>query len=85
METLGLLLLYFKEEANMSDYVKFEKTRSKFETIAKIEELLQESGLYWSCAYIPGTDSYSLFISDADPLTKGADIDGKPREEADND
>lgn len=31
----------------MSDYAKFEKTHGKFETIAKIQELLEESGLYW--------------------------------------
>ena len=66
METLGLLLLYFKEEANMSDYVKFEKTHSKFEIIAKIQEILEESGLYWSCSYSPSNDSYNIFICDED-------------------
>ena len=66
METLGLLLLYFKEEADMSDYVKFEKTNSKFEIIAKIQEILEESGLYWSCSYAPSSDSYSIFICDED-------------------
>jgi hypothetical protein len=59
METLGLLLLYFKEEVNMSDY-------SKFETVAKIQEILEESGLYWSCSYSPSNDSYSIFICDED-------------------
>ena len=59
METLGLLLLYFKEEANMSDY-------SKFETVAKIQEILEESGLYWSCSYSPSNDSYSIFSCDED-------------------
>ena len=59
METLGLLLLYFKEEANMSDY-------SKFETVAKIQEILEGSGLYWSCSYSPSNDSYSIFICDED-------------------
>ena len=66
MKTLGLLLLYFKEEADMSDYVKFEKTHSKFEIIAKIQEILEESGLYWSCSYSPSNDSYSIFICDED-------------------
>lgn len=50
----------------MSDYVKFEKTHSKFETIAKIQEILEESGLYWSCSYSPSNDSYSIFICDED-------------------
>ena len=66
METSGLLLFYFKEEANMSDYVKFEKTHSKLEIIAKIQEILEESGLYWSCLYVPSNDSYSIFICDED-------------------
>lgn len=66
----------------MSDYVKFEKTHSKFETIAKIEELLQESGLYWSCTYIPSNGSYCLYIINDDPysLTGGSDIDGEPED-----
>ena len=51
----------------MPDYVKFEKTHGKFEIIAKIQEILEESGLYWSCAYIPSTDSYSPFVCDEDP------------------
>lgn len=59
----------------MSDYVKFEKTHSKFETIAKIEELLEESGLYWSCTYVPSADSYCIYIAD-----RCAYIDGEPEE-----
>ena len=43
----------------MSDY-------SKFETVAKIQEILEESGLYWSCSYSPSNDSYSIFICDED-------------------
>ena len=43
----------------MSDY-------SKFETVAKIQEILEESGLYWSCSYAPSSDSYSIFICDED-------------------
>ena len=50
----------------MSDYVKFEKTHSKLETVAKIQEILEESGLYWSCSYAPSNDSYSIFICDED-------------------
>lgn len=43
----------------MSDY-------SKFETVAKIQEILEESELYWSCSYSPSNDSYSIFICDED-------------------
>ncbi len=43
----------------MSDY-------SKVETVAKIQEILEESGLYWSCSYSPSNDSYSIFICDED-------------------
>lgn len=43
----------------MSDY-------SKFEIVAKIQEILEESGLYWSCSYSPSSDSYSIFICDED-------------------
>ena len=43
----------------MSDY-------SKFETVAKIQEILEESGLYWSCSYSPSNDSYNIFICDED-------------------
>ena len=50
----------------MSDYVKFEKTHSKLEIIAKIQEILEESGLYWSCSYAPSNYSYSIFICDED-------------------
>lgn len=39
---------------------------SKFETVAKIQEILEESGLYWSCSYSPSNDSYSIFICDED-------------------
>lgn len=50
----------------MSDYVKFEKAYSKLEIVAKIQEILEESGLYWSCSYAPSNDSYSIFICDED-------------------
>lgn len=31
---------------------------TKIQTIATIEDILRESGLYWSLAYSPSTDSY---------------------------
>lgn len=68
----------------MSDYVKFEKKRGKFDTVAKIQELLDESGLYWSCTYIPNTDSYSLFICDRDYITQDASINNDVSKEEAN-
>lgn len=39
---------------------------TKVQTIVTIEDILRESGLYWSLAYNPSTDSYSIFIADED-------------------
>ena len=39
---------------------------TKVQTIVTIEDILRESGLYWSLSYSPSTDSYSIFISDED-------------------
>lgn len=39
---------------------------TKVQTISTIEDVLRESRLYWSLAYSPSTDSYSIFIADED-------------------
>ena len=39
---------------------------TKVQTIVTIEDILRESGLYWSLSYSTSTDSYNIFISDED-------------------
>ena len=37
---------------------------NKFDIITKIEEMLEESGLYWTVSYMSSSDSYCIYISD---------------------
>lgn len=39
---------------------------NKIQTIVAIEDILRESGLYWSVAYNPSSNSYSIFVADED-------------------
>lgn len=39
---------------------------TKIQTIITIQDILRESGLYWSLSYNPSTDSYNIFIADED-------------------
>lgn len=39
---------------------------TKIQTIITIQDILRESGLYWSLSYSPSTDSYNIFIADED-------------------
>ena len=39
---------------------------TKVQTNVTIEDILRESGLYWSLSYSTSTDSYNIFISDED-------------------
>lgn len=53
METLGLLLLYFKEEADMSDYVKFEKRIVNSKSSQKFKKYLRNPDFIGhACMYL---------------------------------
>ena len=45
----------------MKDVMK-ECKPTTIDTVMKIEDVLRDSGLYWSISYIPETKSYSVFI-----------------------
>lgn len=49
----------------------------KIDTVIKIEDLLQKSGLYWSLTYVPGVDSYCIYIADNEARTLTMPEDSK--------